>query len=212
MSMSMCICLCVHVYGYMAQVHVHSNEMKAHNFRDSLFLTGPFQFPALVERFANSASAPHQSERERQRKAEPAEPQQGERQEPERWQRRPQRKDKRKRERYGQHTSKCNQKGAYTWSSPPSRQERKRQRRADWKTQSKQRKREGLQRAALVTKFLAFAKGMTEAELCILLQCAKGKPGVFFYYPEQLLAAHCCHTKCHGPSNSSFDFTPNTFG
>ena len=39
-----------------------------------------------------------------------------------------------------------------------------------------------------MTKFLAFAKGMTEAELCILLQCAKGKPGVFFYYPEQLLA------------------------
>lgn len=39
-----------------------------------------------------------------------------------------------------------------------------------------------------MTKFLAFTKGMTAAELCILLQCAKGNPGVFFYHPEQLLA------------------------
>lgn len=33
-----------------------------------------------------------------------------------------------------------------------------------------------------------YTMGMTAPELCVLLSCGKGQPGVYFYYPEQLLA------------------------
>ena len=36
--------------------------------------------------------------------------------------------------------------------------------------------------------FLNYTMGMTAPELCVLLSCGKGQPGVYFYHPEQLLA------------------------
>lgn len=72
--------------------------------------------------------------------------------------------------------------------APSPRQERKRERRSKWKKDRQDRQREGRRRAVLVELFRKYTNGMTAAELCILLSCGKGQPGVYFYYPEQLLA------------------------
>ena len=57
--------------------------------------------------------------------------------------------------------------------TPTPRQERKRERRSQWKKVQQGRKREGLQRAALVRMFLNYTMGMTAPELCVLLSCGK---------------------------------------